>query len=184
MRLVKPKNHTVSDIYKAWCRQQLASNPDLILCHDYCCEKKDIKVLTHKETKEVIMTYSLFRKVIEMFNTYAGEALIEGEFIQLHKRLGYLHGRRIERNFTNPKVDVISTVQARKTDPTHPAIYHLDEDYCRIGWQKSHLTKNESVYDFVPASHSLRAKFSATLKSNPILKFNYTYYPLLKSKSA
>lgn len=166
----------------AWCQEKLKENKDYYLYRDMHIMKKGIKVLLKKVggKEVVIMNYCLFRQVIEQFNLYAGDALIEGEFIQLDDKLGCIHGRRIERSYVNPKIDLARTMQARRVNPAHPAIYYLDEDYCRIGWRKYNRTPNESVYDFTTAAHTMKARFSKALTDNPILKFNYTYYPLIK----
>lgn len=184
MPQVSPKNHTVSDIYRAWCLSKVAEDSSYYLEFDGCIRAKGIRILCQKTTtgRTVVMTYTLFRKVLEVYNQHAAEAVIHGSRFNLGGRLGYIHGRRIEYNFRRPKVNIIATVQARKTEPDHPAIYHTEDDYCRIAWQKYHRIKNESVYSFSPASHTVRDKFSQTLKANPVLKSLYKYYPYVREK--
>lgn len=186
MAIVKPKNYTVVDMYITYCLRKVAADLTLTLEYDAYYARKGIRLLVREKKgggKEVVMTYALFRNIIETYNNYAAQAVIEGAAFSLGNKLGYIHGRRIERDFNRPKVNVIATVKARRIpgQETHPAIYHTDEDYCRIGWAKLHRIRNESVYSFVPASHTFKDRFSQSLMKNPVLKFNYTYYPFIKA---
>lgn len=167
-------------MYKAWAAQQVQDNEDYIYKYDYHYAKKGIRVVFCKRTQKVIMTYLLFRMVLETYNVHAGDALISGEFVSIDPKLGSIQAARIERSYINPKVDVIGTVQARRKDPKHPTVYFVDEDYCRLRWRKARVLKEVllSAYEFIPAKHSLRDRFSRALKANSILKFNYVYCPI------
>lgn len=180
----KPKNHTVVDMYKAWCARELKEHPDYFEKYDNFTKSARwcgrIRVIYKKVAgKEImVMSYIMFRLIIEMYNKYAAEAIIHGHRLNLGSKLGYLYPARIERNFSRPKIDIITTMQTRKKIPDHPMMYHLSPDYCMVKWQKLHMIKNESVYTFITARHSFRQSFSEANKKNPILKTNYKFIPL------
>lgn len=184
----KPKNHTVVDMYKAWCAQLLKDHPDYYDKYDNYTKSGNhwgrIRVIYKKEKGQeiMVMSYTMFRLIIEMYNKYAAEAIIHGRRFDLGSGLGYLFPARIERNFRRLKFDVISTMQTRKKIPDHPPIYYLQHDYCMVKWQKLYRTKNESVYTFITAKQTFRREFSAANKQNPVLKTNYKFIPLQKNQ--
>ncbi len=186
----KPKNHTVVDMYKAWCARELAAHPNYFEKYDNFTKSAAwcgrIRVIYKKENgKDVmVMSYTMFRLIIEMYNKYAAEAIIHGHRFDLGSKLGYLFPARVERSFTRPKFDVVATVHKRKIDPTHPAIYHLSPDYCMVKWQKAYKTPNESVYTFISAHHTFKKDFSMANKNNPILKSNYKFLPLQRNQQS
>lgn len=176
----KPKNHTVIDMYKAWSAGQLKENSNYFARSDRQVRIKGIRIIYKIVDRRpvLVMSYIMFRLIIEMYNKYAAEAIIHGHKFDLNGGLGYLYPARIERSFSRPKFDVISTCQTRKTIPDHPPIYHLSPDYCMVKWQKYFKTRNESVYTFITAKESFRKDFSIANKKNPILKTNYKFIPL------
>lgn len=185
MQLRKAKNHTVVDMYRAWCKKTLAENPS------YYSPSKDIKmklrgiriICRKEEGKEVmIMNYTMFRLIIETFNKYAAEAIIHGHKFALASNLGYIAGSRMERNLDKIRCDIVATREARKIDPTHPAIFYTNPLLYLIWWTKAHQVKNETVYSFVPAKHTLKADFYRAIKTNPVLLTNYRYYPYIYDK--
>lgn len=182
MPIIKPRNHTVIDIYKSWCNQKIKEDNIYVLEYDAYYKRDSIRVLLQIRPggdRKVVMTYALFRNILETYNKIGVEHVIEGGRFEIGNRMGYLEAKRVERNFNHPRINHIATKRARDKEPDHPAIYYTDEDYCAIAWVKSHQLKNESVYSFVPANYSFREKFSKTLNANPILKYNYKYYPYI-----
>lgn len=261
MNLRKPKNHTVSDMYKAWCRETLAANKDYIGAYDprmrvagiqiiykktdptpikqeavigivdgvnttfhtkkppFCQgggKRSEVvvykngnlqkrgnqyggrnyrrvggKIIMHRppakgdiievdysiEAYNIIMSYTKFRLIIDTFNKYAAEAVIQGERFSFGNGLGYIYAARIERCFIHPRCDMVATRRVRKLEPDHPAIFFTDADYCIIKWQKFFKVTNETVYTFKPAKHSMNADFHKAIASNPILKTLYKYIP-------
>jgi hypothetical protein len=133
---------------------------------------------------EMVMSYTMFRLTTEAYNRYGCEFLIRGDKFELGSNLGYLFPARIERNFRNPKVDVVATVNIRKKDPTHPAVYYTSPDYCMIKWHKNYRTRNETVYTFVTAERGFRKDFSKSNRENPLLQVKYKYYPVQLKQSA
>lgn len=258
MSLRKPKNHTVVDMYKAWCKETLVTNKDYFGAYDprlrmagvqiiyqhtspkmvtkevpigeingknnifrtksmpihehtgnrtwitvykngkklvgfkyqYATDKgriimseppergDKIEVDYGVEEYNIIMSYTKFRIIIEKYNKYASEAVIQGHRLSLGSNLGYLQAARVERSFEHMRCDIVATKKARKTDPTHPAIYYTDEDYCFIHWQKFFKITNETVYRFKPAKHTMAEDFYKAIASNPVLRTLYKYMPL------
>ena len=257
MNQKKPKNHTVVDMYKLWCKEALAEHQDYFGAYDHkiktgiqiiykrfkssfvekeaiegvidginkvfytkavrayqhsskrpktiiykngikqkgACKHKDYAICGNKitmtdapkkgdvieatysiENNIVVMSYTMFRLIIETYNKYAAEAIIQGESVTLGNNLGYIYPARIERNYNRLKCDVVATIKIRKTDPTHPAIYFTEDDFCMIKWKKFSKLQNEIVYMFKPCN-SLASGFYQQIKLNPILKTLYRYIP-------
>lgn len=174
------------DMYRWYVAKMLRENEGFWTEYDALTRQKGI-VLLYKRVKgkpEIHMTYTWFRAILEKNNTKAKEAIIRGERYNLGQYLGFLLARRVERDFSKPKVDIIATVAYRKehTDRTKTVIYFTDEDYCRIAWHKLQGVKNESVYEFKPAK-DFRLAFSAAITKDPGLKFKYLFFPLKDNDS-
>lgn len=181
------KTNTTFDIYRWYVAKMLKENPGFWTEYDGLTRKKGIYILCKKVNGKtaVHMTYTCFRAILEKNNTKAKEALIRGERYSLGSHLGYLLARRVERNFARPKVNIIETAHYRRNNPDKPdmRIYHTDDDYCRIAWHKLGDVKNESVYEFKPCKE-FRLGFSASLQTNPSLKYKYLFFPVLDRAAA
>lgn len=189
MKIVKPRNNTVIDIYKAWCLKKVREDSSLSLVYDTNFKRSGVKVLyqgrvckpfklPEKEGK-IIMTYALFRRVLETYNQIACDMIIEGMVLQLGARLGSIKAKRLGRNFNTLRVNYLETKKARAIDSAHPVIYYTDDDYCKLAWTKSHQITNESFYSFTASKYKngLRGKFKRELWKNPMLKYNYWFTP-------
>lgn len=185
MPIIKPRNHLVIDIYKAWCKRKLQEDPSLSLVYDTCYKARGLKVLYKGRIKksnrvinqgEMIMSYNLFRMILETYNQEAIKLVIEGERLELGNRMGVIFAKRKGRNFNNQKTDFNATRLARLTEPDHPVIYHTNSDYCRIVWQKPKYITNETVYNFIPG-YTLKSQFKIALDSDPLLRYCYPYVP-------
>jgi hypothetical protein len=178
-------------MYKAWCKQALADHPGYTAVYDGRMRMLGITIIYKIENgKQVmVMSYTMFRLIIEMYNKYASEAVIQGHRFDLGGRLGYIYPARIERHFSSLRCDIVATKRARKTEPNHPAVFFTDSDYCIIKWQKLHQVRNGTVYEFKPAKHTMAHNFYTALRLNPMLKSNYKfcaykYYTPQQQKSA
>lgn len=178
MPIVKPKTHTVIDMYKKWHDEQMALHPEYISVYDSQLRQSNIRSIYKRENgkMELVMCYTQFRLIIETCNKYAAEHIIQGRRLDLGSKLGHLFAACIERSFVRPKVDVISTIQLRRSEHDHPAVYHTDDYYIRIKWRKNRKIKNETVYTFVTASKTFKKDFSQANKTNPLLKTNYQQF--------
>lgn len=177
----KTENYTAYDIYSWYVKKMLDANPDYWTKWDSLTRRKGIVLLMKRVNGKAVihMSYTWFRAILEKNNMKARKAIIEGSIYNLGGRLGALAGKRVERNFSKPQVNVIATaIERRKqNNPNLPPIYYIDEDYCRIGWYKGGNVTNESIYEFKPAK-DFRLEFSKAQFSNPILKFEYRYHPI------
>lgn len=179
------KMNTLYDMYRWYIAKMLRENPSYWTEYDKLIRRKNIHVLFKKNIKgEVVvhMTYTWFRAIIEKNNTKAKEYIINGYRYKLGPDLGYILARRVERNFSKPKVDVIATMKYRKETGLKTTIYFTDDDYCRIAWHKLGRVRNESVYLFKPCKE-FRLTFSQALIKNTVLKFKYLFFPFLKPAS-
>lgn len=159
---------------------------------------KERKIRASRGEYVVIMDYKLFREVICRYNKLAVEHLIKGRQLNLLSSLGYLQIRVVERNMFSPTVDRGATMKRKAAllkegkELYHPVrcpqgeqylVFYTDDDWCRIGWCKfSTRCRNISVYSFRPASgqhkrDGFKQKMSRAIKANPMLKYNYPYYP-------
>jgi hypothetical protein len=176
------KMNSSQDMYRWYIAKMLKENPDFYTEYDNLIRKKGIVVLMKKVNgkKEVHMSYTWFKSIVERNNSKAKLAVINGKRYNLGHGLGYLQARRVERNFSKPKINVIETVRYRKTNPdkSKNVIYYTDQDYCRIAWHKIGGARNESVYEFKPAKE-FRLSFSKAQFEWPNLKFKYLFFPLL-----
>ena len=187
MPLKKPKNHTVADMYRAWCIKKLSGDSSLVAEYDSFIRKAGINILYRLKkdgSKEMVMNYTTFRLIIELHNKYVGECIIQGGKFNLGGQLGYIFAAKMERSHNKPRVDIISTMRARREDANHPAIYFLDDYYLMVKWQKIHKVQNELVYVFSTAKHSLKRDFHIANRDNPFLQSLYRYYPLINRKTA
>lgn len=167
-------------MYRWYIHKMLRANPTYWTEYDQAIRKKGIVTLMKKSTlgkDQVHMTYTWFRAIIEKNNSKARGYVINGYKYNLGFGLGYLLARRIERNFSKPKVNVVATVLHRRSSLTKDTIYYLDDDYCRIAWHKVGDVRNESVYLFKPCK-DFRLDFSRSLFNNPVLKYKYLFFPL------
>ncbi len=153
--------------------------------------KKRKKELTEDIRKvKLVIDFITFKKILTLYNTKAGDRIIEGERLNLLNGLGFLLARRIERTFSTKKVNWGETNKQRDSltgelpvDPVtnkKKLIYHLDEEYCRIHWERAHGVKNLSVYRFEPTGgqpgKGYRQKFSKANLDNKLLRLRYKYH--------
>lgn len=180
------KINTAYDMYRWYLAKMIKENEGFWVEYDSLIRAKGISILCKKiDGKKVVhMTYTCFRSILEKNNSKAKEAVIAGERYNLGNSLGYLLARRIERNFSKPKINVIATTIYRRNNPDNAQalIYHTDDDYCRIAWHKLWSLGNESVYEFKPAK-DFRLSFSTAITNNNLLKYRYLFFPLLAEQA-
>jgi len=191
MQIIKPRNNTVIDIYKAWCLKKVKEDPELSLIYDYNFKRSGVKRLyrgriSRRRSKvidegKIVMTYALFRRILETYNKMASDMIIEGTQFNLGSKMGSILARRLGRNFNKLQPNFEETRKLRLVEPNHPIVYYTDEDYCKICWKKSCQITNETFYSFDPSNSGLKRKFIDANKANQILKFNYPFYPYCPS---
>lgn len=179
-------SHTAFDMYMFYTKKLLQNNKNYVSANDQILKRNGIDVIYKQgpsgkiKDREIVMTYTMFKSIITMYNKIAQEYVTEGVPLRLGHGLGYLQARRIERNFNRLHVDIISTMQERRRG-VETTIYHTDEDYCRIAWVKLHCITNESYYEFRPCK-AFKSVFSNNNKERPWLKFEYKFVPIRKKK--
>jgi len=176
-------------MYRWYITKTIKENPDFWTEYDWTARQRGIRVILKKVNgaTQVHMTYTQFRSILEYNNNQAQAHIIAGERYKLGVGMGYIQARRVERNFNKPKIDVVGTIQYRRANPEKlgannkkPVIYHQDEDYCRIGWNKLNKVSNEAIYEFKPCKY-FRIAFSRAITDNVNLKFKYLFFPYLKT---
>lgn len=171
-------NYT-TDVYKWYVEEQLKKNPKLFTRYDKTLSMKGIKLLMTKEPsgKEVIvMSYTMFRSIVEKCNKLIVDTLLKGEKFYFGKSLGHIQGSRIERNFNKRIINYTETNKLRaETGDKDIKVYHTSDTYCRIAWKKLRTLLNSSVYEFKPTK-GFRKTFSKTLMDNPLLQYTFPLY--------
>lgn len=189
-RTVGKPTHSVIDMWIDYAKKLLANNPEY-----YSRKRKgrphDTIYRKNGDKTEVVMNYTLFRKIIEFYFDKAKTEIINGNAINMTNRVGKICAKRVERDFRKksainwketkkqPIVEVDGKSKYKNT------IYFTDKDWCRIGWFKvNNIDLTTTIYEFKPTSPSwdgskgFVAEFSKALINNPILKYKYLYQPV------
>ncbi len=171
--------HHVIDMYREYIKKEMDANPNLYLVYDRVLCIKDLHLLCKRNSRgkeEIVMSYTLFRSILEKCNKLIIDALLTGEKFYFGHSLGYIEGSRIERNFEKKMVNYKATKELQEeTGNPELVVYHTDNTYCRIAWKKLRTLLNSVFYEFVPTVHFKR-QFSTTLTANPTIQFLFTLY--------
>lgn len=178
-------NHVI-DMYKWYIEEKMKKDPTLCTRYDSVLAMKGYRILVRpkfdvdgkhlKGKDEIIMTYTLFRSILEKCNTLIIDTILEGEQFYFGNSLGHLEGARIERNFKKKVIDRGTTFRLRKelNDPSFVA-FHTGDSYCRIAWKKIKTLRTVRFYK-LDISYSVRSKFSNALLQDELLQYKFTYY--------
>lgn len=171
-------NYT-TDVYRWYVEEQLKKNPKYFTKYDKTLSMKGIKLLMTTEAngkESIVMSYTMFRAIIEKVNKLIVETLLRGEKIYFGKSLGHIQGSRIERNYNKKIINYTETNKLRaQTGDETVKVYHTSDTYCRIAWKKLRTLANSSIYEFKPTK-GFRKTFSRTLIENPLLQYQFTLY--------
>lgn len=178
---------TTQDIYKEYAKKLLTENPSY--WGKYYNRIKNYYIYRNfNGVPQVVITYKIFKQILSTWFKGAAEYITRGYRLQLGHKLGYIAGRRVERNHANKQVNwKASEAKWKRTGVRKDPVYYTDDDWVRVGWQKTRKIKNGYLYRFNPAEGNksgkgFRAEFSAANKADDLLKFRYKYYPFLKDK--
>jgi hypothetical protein len=185
----KPKVHHLRTIYTDFANKLLADHPDWWGKFDKQLRLRNATIYA-KENNKVVekMSWRRWKETVERYFHKAKTAIIEGETLNLGSNVGKIRAIRVERNFANPVINWGETFKQKipGKDGKYQRIYHTEDDYCRIQWAKTRSLPNETSYSFDPAAKNMatgkgfKAEFVHALKNDPLLKFRYRYYPLIK----
>jgi hypothetical protein len=182
---MEPKTNRVllpKHIYLDFIVKYAEQNPDLQVVR---LKGKMAMPYELRKGSTTVLTYDRWFNTMSTYFFKARERIIVGDRLSLGS-LGWLHGKRIERNFRNKALNWKQTLaQPKVFDPAKGKmvpvrkVYFTDPEYCRIGWSNR---KKSTEYRFVPTNSSKQRKgfkeqFSLALMANPTLKFRYTYHP-------
>lgn len=186
-KVYKPRKHLVLDIYQAYVKKLLRENPTYWTRYD----KHTRNYWVFRTVKEggqsrvdTVISYAEFRSIIEHYFNRAKDYIIMGSTLNMGSQIGYIAARRVERNFSKKIVNFYETAKQPKTPEGRPSkiIYWEDDDWIRIGWEKTTQIANIGVYKFTPTHDDMRGggfrrEFSDANKRNPLLKYKYRYFP-------
>lgn len=185
----RPKTYTAKDVYKAYAKQLLRDNTTWWGKYDK--KMQNYRVFKQGSDNKVIevMSYPRYRKIVETWFFKAQDYIIRGEVLALGNNLGKIGGRRVERNFKNKQPDWKKTKDMwEKKGERKGLIYHLDEEWVRIGWNKPGKIKHEKWYRFTPAEgndksdNGFKKAFSQANQQDATLKYRYQFFPYLKDE--
>lgn len=179
-------------MYHAYVHRLLLDNPNYWgkfssrIKNYYVCRKA--KGAEHNEV-EVVISYPEFRKIIEAYYTNARDAIILGGELNLGHNLGTIAARRVERNHSKRMVNFHETCkQPMVLDEVSgkmkraKIIYFDDDDWIRIGWNKTGQLVNGRLYNFKPTNNDktdggFKKMLSMANRKNIFLKYKYKYFP-------
>jgi len=199
-RMVGKEMYLLQDIWMAYAEKLLAENPGWWSKYKNKCKHHFIGYYDEQGRKIEVLSYPKFRKTIEYYFDRAKTAIIRGEAINIGSLVGKICGLRVERDFRSDKqrcIDWGKTVKYGKVyDPDKgkevyaKLIYYTTDDWLRIGWVKTGLLENETVFEFAPASRNstgsagFKGEFSEAQRADPLLKYKYLFRPLKLKKHA
>jgi len=186
----RPQQYSIKHVYEAYAQKLLAAHPTWWGKYEKRVKRKNCNIYSKEESGKIIlrMSWFIWKEVIESYFFKAKNAIIEGETLRLGANLGKIRGARIQRDFTKPLVNWHETFTSglKNEDGSLIKIYHTEDDYCRIEWVKFGMIPNETNYYFQPAGKNMitkkgfKAEFSRALTDDPLLKFKFKYYPIIK----
>lgn len=200
-RTVAKASYNVRDMWEAFIKEKLATNPEWWTKKNYTWGWSRFSLWKLENGRPVeVMSYERFNKIIRAYFNRAKKAIIKGEAVNMQAGVGKICARRVERDFRKkkqrninwPRTKLQPLVWSEKKQRLEYAntIYFVEDEWCRIGWHKTESLANETVYEFKPTAvssdkkHGFTMEFSTALKANPLLKYQYLYFPLDKSKIA
>lgn len=198
MKVESIPNHSFKHIWEGYVRKLLLANPEYSIKkkpHFHTVEAVVIKT-PKGNVKEEIISYTLFKGILERFLVKSKQCIINGEAINI-PHCGMIAAKRIERDFRaqNKSIDWKKTSEAGHTidengkKKFNHVFYYLSDEYCRIGWYKPLMTNVEN-YLFEPtrssskthitnvATTGFKEEFSQALMSDPFLKYKYIFCPI------
>lgn len=193
----KPRTYYLKDIWESYAATLLAASPEwwgivhnkvqnYYLYRKYTDDKGRNNVIE-------VFSYDKFRGIIETFFSLAKEAIIQGEALDMTSGVGKICPRRVQRNHTHKTINFHKTkLQPKVWSEEHgkeirkKIIYYTSDDWCRIGWHKFGKMKNETMYEFTITKNAksgvaFNQQFDKALKADPLLKYKYIYFPLIKA---
>jgi len=191
-QITRPKVHYLKPVYADYAQKLLEKHPDW--WGKYCkkIKMKNCYIYARgRDGKPVLkMSWFMWKEIVSSFFYKAKDAIIQGETLRMGSNLGKIRAIRVERNFSKPAVDWGTTFREgiRGEDGKLKRVYFTAEDYCRIAWRKFGMIPNETSYSFDPATRNMatnkgmKYEFSQALMENPLLKFRYKYYPIIRKK--
>jgi hypothetical protein len=183
MRKFKSQSLTLKDAYQFYAKSLLKQNPEWWGKYDQ--KMPNYRIFEKVGTKIIERaSYPRYRATIEAWFKGAQDYIINGWSLRLGASLGRISPRRAERNPKNKQVNWAETTSMWKEKGERKGlVYHTDDDWVRIGWDKGRRTKNEYLYEFDPAEGNtkkpgFKQRFSQANQDDQLLKLKYKYYPL------
>ena len=192
-QIVKPVTLSNKDVYQLYVKKLLEENPGWYTRWSISLRMSNATV--HNENGKEVMSWSLWKKIIEEYYFRAKTKIIQGEDFRIGGSLGIIRMIRVERNYEKKTINWGATRKLNKFKPDGKPllVYFTDEDYCRVGWAKTTRIPNISSYNFTAAHRSsttdrtsaskgFRQELHRALKMDPSLKYRYKFHPYKRKK--
>jgi len=192
-RIETKSTYNVMDMWQKYVKDMLAANPEYWSRYENYTSNFAVYCKDGNRVKEV-MNYKRFNAIIRSYFTRAKKAIIKGEAVNMMASVGKICARRVQRDFRKPKQNRINWHRTKQQPLVFDdkeqrmkyehKIYHVEDEWCRIGWHKTKTLANESVYEFKPTAQSstkqwgFAMEFSNALRADPLLKYQYLYFPV------
>lgn len=190
--------HVLKDIWIAYAEKLLKKDPNLV--SKYANKTRHYVIGYMEDGKFIeVLSYPKYRRTVERYFDKAKRAIIQGEAINMGGGVGKICGKRVERDFRKQKQRRVNWHKTRQLPKVWDEakqkwvapyyIYFTSNEWCRIAWVKNELLKNETVYEFAPASRNsagtsgFKLEFSQAQKEDPLLQYRYLYNPLKLTKA-
>lgn len=178
---------TTRDIYREYAKKLLIDNPEY--WGKYANRIQNFYVYrNYNGVPQLVISYTRFKMILSEWFKGATAYIINGYRLQLGNKLGYIAGRRVERNHGNKQVNwEASEAKWKKTGIRKGPVYWTDDEWVRVGWKKTDAIKNGYLYRFSPAEGNkskkgFKQEFSTANKADQLLKFKYKYFPFITDK--
>lgn len=197
-RVITKSTYNVMDMWQRYAKELLAANPEYWSRFENYTSNFAVYRKAGTRVEEV-MNYKRFNGIIRSYFNRAKKAIIKGEAVNMLASVGKICARRVERDFRKPKQNRLDWDRTKKQPLVwdeekqrmvyENKIYHVGDEWCRIGWHKTKTIANESVYEFKPTApsgdkkHGFTLEFSTALINDPLLKYQYLFFPVAQLKS-
>lgn len=192
----KPRMWNPQAVYQEYANQVLRDNPQCWGKYSKPAKMKNYWIymtITVKEVPKVVevINYRRWKAIMVAYFESAKQHIIQGGYLTLGERLGYIKARRCERNHAEKRVNFLETMKQPKVLNAEgkmvpeKVILWVDDDYIRISWKKTRQVHNETFYEFKPTDGDenkagFSQEFSQANMADPLLKYKYDYYPYIR----
>jgi len=180
-------NRTAKDAYAKYAKKLLEQHQGW--WGKYEQKQQNFRIYKLSESGKVIemMSYPRFKSILDTWFKGAKTYIINGRSLAMGNSLGRLLGVRVERNFKKKTIDWKATkAMWERNGERKGHVYFTDDEWMRIGWQKTTKVKWMRFYQFTPAEGNTKSNegfkkaFTLAHQKDPLLRYQYEYKPFIR----